>query len=82
MPDYKIKLTDSQSAVLTKIAEKQNISVQHILDKQAFYRINEQISQWVKEYLSDTSMLTEAQIVELDKLLLTTKLAFMGSINN
>lgn len=77
MPDYKITLTDAQEDILKHIACAAGKPVQQILDEQAFFRIKEQLDQWIEEYLKDVSNLTAIQQSELDAHLVACKQAFV-----
>ena len=80
MPDYVITLTDTQAKVLKEIAEKQNKTVQQILDEQALFRVKEQIDVWCEEYLNDVSDLTVPQQVELNAHLVACKQAYLKNL--
>lgn len=77
MPDYTITLTDAQEDILKHIAAASGKPVQQILDEQAFFRIKEQLDQWLEEYLKDVSNLSAIQQTELNAHLVACKQAFI-----
>jgi len=80
MCSYTITISSQQDTVLSIIAAKASKTIQQVLDKQALFRVKEQIDVWISEYMADVSALIEEQIAELSQRFVATKRDYLVEV--